>query len=148
MNFAFQVLWGLQVSFKPTCHTTNGLAFNSQFEDLLLVWQYEEDQNSLVFLNPLKTSRTDLSLTFYRKNENKDVKVDDFLGAEDSLKVIQDSMVCAIVWCKCRSIYHILIYLTPNPIRIFNEPNVEKQELWWQKLVACKSLHCACAGHV
>ena len=40
-----------------------------------------------------------------RKNENKSVKVDEFLGAEESLKVIADAMVSATHRAKPDLIY-------------------------------------------
>ena len=39
------------------------------------------------------SSLTSIFCNLCRKNENKSVRVDEFLGAEDSLKVISDAMV-------------------------------------------------------
>lgn len=37
----------------------------------------------------------------YKKNENKEVKVDEFLGAEVARKTVLDSMVSAFPLCEC-----------------------------------------------
>ena len=57
----------------------------------------------------------------YKKNENKEVKVDEFLGADLAKKTITDSMVCKFLLADCplSSLHFLILWAVIAQVRLF-----------------------------